>query len=117
MRKGILIGAAAALLFTSGAAASGYLITNIGQIKPSVRSQLRGRRGPRGHPGPQGAIGVAGTFSAADVETVDSPAGPLFPGSEFVPVAWCPAGDVVIGGGYDTGLPSDSALVGIGSEG
>ena len=34
-----------------------YLITNIHQIKPSVRTQLKGNGGPRGYVGPQAATG------------------------------------------------------------
>jgi hypothetical protein len=106
VRKGILVGVAVALLFTSGAAASGYLITSVKQIKPSVRKQLIGARGPRGYTGATGAPGPASTFLASDVTTIDGPPGPLFPGSQIVPIAWCPAGDVVIGGGFDTGPPN-----------
>jgi hypothetical protein len=58
-------------LFAGGAwAASRYLITSTGQIKPSVLAKLEtpGRRGPQGEPGaagPSGATGAAGTVGAA----------------------------------------------------
>jgi hypothetical protein len=57
----IIVSVLAALVVTGGvAAASGYLITNIHQIKPSVRAALKGKRGPRGFTGPQGVPGVPG---------------------------------------------------------
>jgi hypothetical protein len=57
----IVVSVVAALVVTGGvAAASGYLITNIHQIKPSVRAALRGRQGPRGFTGPKGAPGTPG---------------------------------------------------------
>lgn len=41
-------------------AASRVLITNINQIKPSVRAKLKGKAGPAGPQGPAGAQGAAG---------------------------------------------------------
>jgi hypothetical protein len=65
-----VIAVPALLLGAGGAgAASRYLITNVSQIKPSVRAQLRapsisvsqqGARGPRGAMGPQGEQGLKG---------------------------------------------------------
>ena len=65
-RTTILAAALVALaVLTAGAgAATRFVITNIGQIKPSVRAQLRGNRGPRGFTGPQGLPGVQGPTSA-----------------------------------------------------
>jgi hypothetical protein len=61
----IVVSVVAALAVTGGvAAANGYLITNIHQIKPSVRAALKDKRGPRGFTGLQGARGPAGTPGA-----------------------------------------------------
>jgi hypothetical protein len=58
----VIVSVVAALVVSGGvAAASGYLITSIHQIKPSVRAALKGKRGPRGFTGPKGAPGPAGT--------------------------------------------------------
>jgi Collagen triple helix repeat (20 copies) len=51
----------AVMVLAGGAmAASHFIITNINQIKPSVRAQLRGNRGPRGFAGAQGLQGPQG---------------------------------------------------------
>lgn len=65
MRKYPLVTVVAAtvavMLMAGGAfAASKYVISNIKQIKPSVRAQLRGTRGLTGPQGPQGVQGVIG---------------------------------------------------------
>ena len=65
-RTTILAGALVALaILTAGAgAATRFAITNIGQIKPSVRAQLRSNRGLRGFTGPRGLPGVQGPTGA-----------------------------------------------------
>lgn len=116
MRKvllGILIGA---LLFSAGAAASGYLITNIRQIKPSVRRALkgnrgargfRGRTGPAGRSGPAGAPGAAGGFTASNVVQVTGPDTILLGGGRSATaVATCPSGGAVLNGGWYPGARS-----------
>lgn len=67
-----------ALVFALGgtALASGYIITNIGQIKPSVVKKLRGRRGQRGPRGPQGAPGAQGGQGAQGAQGDPGPSGP-----------------------------------------
>ena len=51
---------AMAVLTAGAGAATRFAITNIGQIKPSVRAQLRSNRGLRGFTGPRGLPGVQG---------------------------------------------------------
>lgn len=127
----------------SALAASGYIITSATQIKPSVLQELRGNRGLRGPRGPAGApgtpgvagtvgatgpagaagaagaAGVAGSFNPASVTTVVGPTafmcalggGTCEVGSS---VATCPAGDVVLSGGWlgEDSLPPVAATVG-----
>ena len=67
MKRTTLLAAAlvALAVVTAGAgAATRFVIANIGQIKPSVRAQLRGNPGPRGFTGPQGLPGVQGPTGA-----------------------------------------------------
>lgn len=125
--------ASVALFFSLGGvslAASKYIITSKGQIKPSVVKQLRGEQGPAGAQGPTGpagaagvagaagAAGAAGSFNPASVTTVvgnDAVMCALGGGSCEVgsSVATCPAGDVVLSGGWlgEDSLPPVSATV------
>jgi hypothetical protein len=78
------------LLVAGGAAAAGhFIITNVHQIKPSVRAELKGARGPRGFTGPRGAQGlqgpqgVAGAAGSARAVAVVNPDGSLVTGAGF----------------------------------
>lgn len=78
------------LLVASGAAAAGhFIITNVRQIKPSVRAELKGDRGPRGlrgatgAPGLQGPQGVAGAAGSARAVAVVNADGSLSVGTSF----------------------------------
>jgi len=125
--------ASIALFFSlagTGIAASSYVITSTKQIKPSVLKSLRGAQGPRGLQGPAGAAGAAGpagpagaagaagaagNLTAANVITVlGSPATPpATMGGSAGSVANCPAGDVVLGGGFiwNFGTVPDTSVI------
>ena len=81
------------LLVAGGAAAAGhFIITNVHQIKPSVRAELKGDHGPRGltgatgapgAPGLQGPQGVAGAAGSVRAVAVVNPDGSLLAGTSF----------------------------------
>lgn len=84
-------------------AANHYLITNVHQIKPSVRAKLRGARGPRG---PVGPVVVSATalptlatqvVTSAPVTLGNDPSGNV---ASIDAVATCPTGSKLLGGGY-----------------
>lgn len=87
------------------AVASGYLITSLGQIKPSVRQALKGNRGPRGFAGPrglQGLQGPQGNPGLLGLTTVDGAVLTYPPGGFGAPPdANCPAGEYVVGTGFN----------------
>jgi hypothetical protein len=111
--------ACVALFFSmtgAGFAADHYIITSTSQIKPSVLSKLKGKAGQAGTAGVVGANGAS--FTSADIGTVE--------GSEVVlctsgggscavgtSTAVCPAGSVVLGGGWSgdvvEGTPATSS--------
>ncbi len=110
--SGALVVAVVALFVALGgtAMAGGYVITRLGQIKPSVRHQLRGNAGPQGAqgaPGAQGAQGPQGPAGIPGVVEVESAAVVLSPDGVNGTYASCPAGDVALGGGWDGGSDPD----------
>jgi len=104
------------LAFAGGAVAGGrWVITNLSQIKPNVRHQLRGDtgpQGPQGSEGPQGSQGPAGPAGMPGAAEVESAEVVLTSGGVNGTYASCPAGDVAIGGGWDGGSspPSDATV-------
>ncbi len=73
------ITATMALIFAmsgSALAASHYLITSLGQIKPTVQKQLKGKTGPAGPSGAQGAQGAAGATGPGGTAGATGPIGP-----------------------------------------
>jgi hypothetical protein len=106
--KRVLIGVVAGLLLAGGTAeaATHWVITSKSQIKPSVRAQLRGNRGPQGLKGAQGGSGPTGATGPAGISAVHYVAAPavaycaLTGGSCSVAntTATCPAGSYAVGG-------------------
>jgi hypothetical protein len=60
----------------SAYAADKYLITSVGQIKPSVVKKLYGQRGPRGFPGAAGITGPQGAKGDTGATGAIGPIGP-----------------------------------------
>lgn len=122
----------AALVFALGgtALASGYIITNIHQINPSVRAKLRGRRGDRGPRGLQGNTGASGPANVVvrwSAPVNDPHTGPIVTDA----YAHCHTGEHLVGGGgnvqgnapgvWETYLidsnPSDGTVQGVPADG
>ncbi len=113
MRKLTLAMVAIGILVVVGgaAAASKYLITNIHQIKPSVRAQLRGHQGQRGVQGPSGPQGPAGLTSVKTVVGQVVDAAPCCTNASIIQAtAQCPAGTVAVAGGW-VGDPNHTPAV------
>lgn len=110
--------AVVALVFALGgtALASGYIITNVKQIKPSVLKRLRGNRGMRGPRGLPGAQGVKGDTGSSGPQGTKGDTGPSGPANVVVrwsaavndphtgtvvtnAYAYCHAGEHLVGGG------------------
>ncbi|MGH3267433.1 MAG: hypothetical protein ACRDNS_36235 [Trebonia sp.] len=130
--------AVVALVFALGgtALASGYIITNIHQIKPSVLKKLhgrRGKRGPRGFQGAHGAKGDTGSSGPANVvvrwsAAVNDPHTGAIVTDAY---AHCHTGEHLVGGGgnvegnapgvWETYLidsnPSDGTVQGVPADG
>jgi len=92
MKRTTILAAVIALsvLAAGAGAASHFVITNIGQVKPSVRAQLRGNHGPRGFTGAQGPAGPQGPTGAQGPPGIQG--APGAPGPQGVPGAPGPAG-------------------------
>jgi hypothetical protein len=92
----------------SAIAASHYLITNAGQIKPSVLRKLKGSKGaagasgaagPQGPSGPQGPAGPAGPSNVSGLIEVKGARNPVPAEKVSSSVATCPVGTHVVAGG------------------
>jgi len=103
MRKVLITAAVCSLVFAGGAAASGYLITSVHQIKPSVIKKLHGARGRAGAKGAKGAAGPSGPAGISTIQDVSStPVAYCSSSGGSCAVAsataTCPAGDIATGG-------------------
>jgi len=91
-----------ALTFALGGtalAAKRYVITNAGQIKPSVIKKLEGQKGIQGPRGPQGSAGPAGPSVLSALTTIDGFKVLIFPHEVGSSIATCPAGAHAVSGG------------------
>lgn len=103
-----LIVACLALFFSLGGgayAASRVLITNVHQIGPGVRHELRGRRGPAGPRGPAGSQSPQGQAAAAPpvlptTYQVTSSATLTAASANVSLIEACKSGDTVLSGGF-----------------
>jgi hypothetical protein len=120
MRRTIVVTGIVAAIVAAGSAGAARLITGR-QIKDGTitgrdvknhslrpvdfRGSVRGPAGPAGAPGPQGPAGPAGSFSASSIHQAAGPSvvmGAMGSGTEVQSsTANCPAGTVVIAGGWD----------------
>ena len=110
MKKFAIVAVAAGLLLSAGGAyaAGQWVISNIRQIKPSVRAQLKGNRGPRGLPGaqgpqgtqgPRGPSGANGTNGATHVTVRQGNPSVIADGDTGTADVLCSSGEVATGGG------------------
>ncbi|HUA10459.1 MAG TPA: hypothetical protein VMA83_00470 [Solirubrobacteraceae bacterium] len=93
-----LVVALVALFFAlvgTGLAATHYVITRVSQIKPSVRAELRGAKGPRGERGPRGVAG------SDDSSVIIGPVREIRGGETkaIEEKIWCPSGEFALSGG------------------
>ena len=100
MRKfAVAISVIGALVIAGGATAAGrWVISNINQIKPSVRHQLRGNTGPSG---PAGVVPQVVTVASENLTLAAGQSTYDLDPNGFE--ATCPAGMVVLGTGFDDG--------------
>ena len=99
----LVVSVVAVLLAVGGTAfASGYIITSVKQIKPSVRKTLKGQRGPRGLQGPAGQSGALNTtFVRGETVSMCADTGTFQPCQVAASIANCPVGSVALAGGWD----------------
>ena len=71
-----------------------------------------GPRGPRGPRGSRGTRGPAGGFDTSKIARVDGPTASVAAGATGTSTAPCPAGAVVLGGGWDgeTNPPTNATV-------